>query len=246
MDKTLLKGLRALEVIVTSGEDSGVTALAHELSLPKSNVHRILKTLEAAGYLRRDPAFGRYAPSLKLWELGRRVMDKFDIKAGAEAILGELAAKTRETVHLSVLQGREVLYIDKIDSPEPVRAYTTVGGRAPCYAVATGKALIAYLPAAEIEAICDDLKAFTPNTHASRTSLLAELEKVRAQGYAINQGEWRESVCGVAAPIRILGKVEAAIGVSGPASRMKSRTMKAYAQEVMGAARRISERLDGL
>src|SRR5690349_24819833 len=105
MDSTLLKGLSVLERVAMSEEPRGVTELAEELPLTKSNVHRILKTLEAAGYLTRDETTRRYKLTLKLWELGLSVVSKMDLRVQASPWLKGLSETTRETVHLSVLDG---------------------------------------------------------------------------------------------------------------------------------------------
>src|SRR5690606_30707322 len=100
--------------------------------LPKSNVHRTLQTLVAAGYVTSTDV-GHYQCTLRLFELGNQVADRFDIRTHAQPVMRELAELTRETVHLSVLDGSEVIYMHKIESPEPVRAYSRIGGRAPAH-----------------------------------------------------------------------------------------------------------------
>jgi IclR family transcriptional regulator, KDG regulon repressor len=244
VDKTLLKGLRILEILARSEGARGISDLAAETDLNKSNIHRVLKTLESAGYLKREAVTGRYGLSLKLWELGVGLLSRLDFKQEAQVQLSRLAADTRETVHLSVLSGSEVIYLDKIDSPEPVRAYSEVGGRAPAYAVATGKAMLAYQPEALIERVGEDLHAFTAKTITDVEALKRELAQVRAQGYAVNQGEWRETVYGLAAPIRTAdGIVEAAIGISGPSMRLKPQVIKRRSEQVIAAANEISRKL---
>jgi DNA-binding IclR family transcriptional regulator len=244
MDKTLLKGLTMIETLANSREPRGISDLAEELSLSKSNVHRILKTLESVGYINQSPTTGRYKLSIKLWELGWKIVSRLDLKREALEPMEELSKLTRETVHLSILDGIEVVYLDKIDSPEPIRAYSTVGGRAPAYAVATGKALLAFQQLEVIERAGKNLVAFTDKTIRSSKELRAELERVRTQGYAINVGEWRETVSGIAAPIYSGGgTVEAAIGISGPTSRLNARRRKEFVDYVISAAQTISVRL---
>lgn len=244
MDSTLLKGLSVLERVAASDEPRGVTELAEELPLTKSNAHRILKTLEAAGYLTRDPSTRRYKLTLKLWELGLRVVSRMDIRVQASTWLKELSVMTKETVHLSVLDGHEVIYIDKVDSSEPVQAYSQVGGRAPAHCVATGKALLAWQPASVLEVISNRLEPFSEHTITDPAQFLAELEIIRKQGFALNLGEWRDSVWGVASVIRdSRGDVAGAIGISGPSYRLKQRGVETYTGPVMRAADDISARL---
>lgn len=244
MDSTLLKGLSVLERVAMSEEPRGVTELAEELPLTKSNVHRILKTLEVAGYLTRDETTRRYKLTLKLWELGLSVVSKMDLRVQAAPKLKALSEATRETVHLSVLDGDEVIYIDKVDSSEPIQAYSHVGGRAPAHCVATGKALLAYQPAIFLNALSTRLKSYSGHTITDPTRFLAEMEQIRKQGFALNLGEWREGVWGVAAVIRdARGEVVGAVGISGPNFRIKERNVDSYTGPVMAAAEDISSRL---
>ncbi len=244
MDATLLKGLRALETIAQAPGPVGATELAKSLNMTKSNAHRVLKTLEAAGYLRRIDSSGRYGLSFRLWELGQRAIAGVSVKVEAQDSMAWLAAQTHETIHLSVLDGEDVIYLDKIESSEPVRAYTTVGGRAPAYAVATGKALLAWQGAKVIDAVAAGLKRHTPTTLADPILLGLELARIREQGFAVNLGEWRESVGGIAAPIRSAdGRVDAAIGISGPRQRITPERIAAFATLVIRAATEISRRL---
>lgn len=244
MNTTFVNGLALLEALARAGEPSGVSELARQLQLTKSNVHRLLQTLNERGYVRNLGATGRYEVTLKLWELGVEVLDKLDVKRVAFEPMERLVALTGETVHLSILDHGEVVYIDKVDSPQPVRAYSKVGGRAPAYCVATGKALLAHASPATVSAVARELRSHTANTITDAAELRAELKRVLDAGYAINRGEWREGVCGVAAPIRDgRGSVIAAIGISGPVDRLKPRVAKQFAPAVVEVARSISSRL---
>ena len=244
MDTTLLKGLSVLELLAASDHPNGITELAEKLGWMKSNVHRVLQTLSHAGYVTKDPDSGRYQCTLKLWELGTLVTERLDIRAVARSYVLDLAGQTGESVHLSVLDGSEVLYIDKIDSDQPVRSYTRIGGRAPAYCVATGKALLAYSGDAALADVRKHLKPYTPRTIADWEQLQKELQRIRDSGYATNRGEWRESVHGLAAPVLDGHKrAIAAIGVSGPSDRLSLKRMREFAPLVMSAASAISRNL---
>ena len=243
MDKTLVKGLEVLEALAMSDSARGVSELAREMGLTRSNVHRTLKTLVAAGYARQD-AKGDYECTLKLFQLAGSVVARVDVKREAEPFMAALAAKTLETVHLSVLDDTDVIYLHKIDSPQPVRAYSTVAGRAPAYAVATGKALLAFQGDAYLERFEGRLEAHTPHTLATPFALRQEIETIRQQGYAVNRGEWRASIGGVAAPIFDASRrAVAAVGISGPVERLKPAAIKGFTAEVVQAARAISRSL---
>ncbi|GAD24568.1 IclR family transcriptional regulator [Acidovorax sp. MR-S7] len=244
MNNTLIKGLQLLELIVRSDRPRALSELAMSIGVGKSSVHRLLQGLVESGYLEKDVEKGSYRATLRIWELGQSMDAVTAIKAASADAMARLLGRTRETVHLSVLQGNEVVYLAKLDSPEPVRAYSEVGGRAPAHCVATGKALLAWLPKETLAPLSKRLKRHTPSTITEPAAFLQEMEHVRSSGFAVNHGEWRDAVWGVAAPIRRSDGVPlAAIGISGPASRIKAKPLREFADEVLSAARSISSRL---
>ncbi|WP_366656699.1 IclR family transcriptional regulator [Fodinicurvata sp. EGI_FJ10296] len=240
MDKTLIKGLTLLEVLARGPSPRGVSDLAQATGLTRSNAHRTLQTLVAAGYARQCPD-GRYDCSLKVFELGNAVIGRIDVASVAGPFIQALAEKSEETVHLSVLDDTDVVYVQKIDSPQPVRAYSRVGGRAPASCVATGKALLAFQAPMGAEQISRYLYAHTPHSITDPTAFAAELDRIRRQGYAINRGEWRESVCGLAAPIfDATGQAVAGVGISGPRQRLTVTRLRAFSGDVLATASAIS------
>lgn len=241
---TFVNGLSLLEALAAAKAPSGVTELARSLALTKSNVHRLLRTLENHGYVRNVANSGRYEATLRLWELGIAILDRLDVKRVAISHMEDLARISGETVHLSILDGIEVVYIGKVDSPRPIRAYSKVGGRAPAYCVATGKALLAHAPLAIREQALKHLVRHTSATMTSPTQMRSHLAQIVSAGYALNQGEWREGVCGAGAPIRdATGEVIAAIGISGPVDRLKPRTLRRLASDVVRVAASVSAAL---
>lgn len=244
MNNTLVKGLQLLELIARNRGPMGVSELAEQLSLGKSNVHRLLQGLVELGYVTKEEDRGTYQATLKLWELGNAMDMAMTLKTAAAEAMNQLLSCTRETVHLSILEGTEVLYLAKIDSPEPVRAYSEVGGRAPAHCVATGKALLAWRPLDVLENFARHLEKHTSNTITNTSEFLQEMERIRSSGYAVNRGEWRETVWGVAAPILNRQSVAVgAVGVSGPSSRIKTTQIRSLAEAVLTAAQSISARL---
>jgi len=243
MDKTLVKGFAVLEALVRSDAPRGVADLAREMELQKSNVHRTLQTLQSCGYVSSKD--GLYSPTMKIWELGSLVIGRLDIKQVAGPVLATLTRQSGESVHLSLLDRGEVIYIDKLEGSHPVRAYSQIGGRAPCFCVATGKVLLAYQAEDAVHrVVVAGLTRYTSKTITDRASLQRELIKVRANGYAINRGEWREGVWGVAAPILdASGTVTAALGVSGPANRYQPKALRTLIPLVCAAARDVSIRM---
>jgi len=234
-----------MEVLCRREVATGVSALARELEVPKSAVHRLLQVMRTAGWIRQTPA-GDYEPTLRLWELGLRLADRIDLRRLADPHLRALGQHTSETVHLSILDGVETLYLEKIDSPQPVLASFRVGAREPAYCVATGKAMLAYASPEVIEAVTASMPSYTPLTLTNPAALLDELERVRRDGYAINRGEWRGSVLGIAVPILdSRGRSIAAIGVSCPKDRLSLTKLHEFAPAILAAARAISVELGG-
>jgi DNA-binding IclR family transcriptional regulator len=244
MDKTLVKGLQVLEALAQSESARGVSELAREHGRTKSNVHRTLQTLCGTGYVRKNELSGAYECTMKIPRIAAAILGRVDMKRVAEPYMQSLASLTKETVHLSVLDDLDVFYVHKIDSPQPVRAYSEISGRAPAYCVATGKALLAFQDDSYLQRFGERLRAHTPRTIATQVELRKELAQVRQQGYAVNRGEWRETVGGLAAPIFDAHRRPlAAIGISGPVDRLRPPRLKTFTPEVLRAARDISDAL---
>ncbi|SMG52968.1 IclR family transcriptional regulator [Paraburkholderia susongensis] len=240
---SLPKGLALLELLSSDDAPLGITTLARHMDMPKSGVHRLLQVMRGLDWVRQTPT-GEYECTLKIWELGQRVANRIDLRGAATAAMRELAEQTRETVLLSILDGVEVLYIDVIDSPQPVRAHTRPGDRAPAFYMATGKAMLAYAPIDIIDRIVGSLEKLTPQTLTMREAVEHEFERVRRKGYAINRGEWSGGAHGVAAPIfNSRGEAVAAISVGAPGERMPEAMMRNLAPIVMQAAKRVSREL---
>jgi len=253
MDSTLAKGLSVIEWMVRRQRDCRVTDLAQAFGMARSNAHRTLQTLVACGWAQRDASTSTYRPSLRLFELGSLVAEVADIGALLRPHLAALAQATGETIHLAALDGAEIVYLDKFDSPLPVAAYSRIGGRAPAYCVASGKALLAAarLDVPALRELLGPLVAHTPNSITDFAALHAELLQTQARGYAENREEWRLGVCGLGAPVfDARGEAVAAVGMSVPSIRFARAQARALAEELMACARDASlllgyRRLDG-
>ena len=244
METTVVKGFRVLEALAHSSGDRTLTDLAVECDLSKSNVHRLLRTLEQCGYVRHNADSRTYQATLRVWELGVRVFARFDLRLYAKPHLRELAEATEETTHLSVFDGEGVLYLDKVDGRHAVRTYVNIGDRAPAYCSSTGKAMLAYLPDDTVRRVGANPKRFTDNTVRSLAQLRADLELIRRRGYSETSGEYRAGVLGYSTAIRSpSGEVIGAIGVAGPEERMRARDLSVTIQAVLTAGRRIETAL---
>ncbi|MGH2811779.1 MAG: IclR family transcriptional regulator [Actinomycetota bacterium] len=243
--KSLNLALDVLESLSGGGGGLGVSTVAHQVRTSKGAVHRILANLEARGYVRQDPETRRYRVGLRMWELGASSVQELGLREVALPHLRTLTDITDENSHLSVYDEGTVVYLEKISSRRAVTPYTRVGGRAPAYCVSTGKALLAFQPPEEIDRVCSSvLTAYTAQTITDPDELRSELAEIRRQGYAINRGEWRGEVVGIAAPLLdYTGSVVASISLSAPAYRFTVQDAETYAPKLIAAGRAISREL---
>lgn len=243
MEQTVQKAMNLLEALVRSGQPRRLTELSRELGLTKPNVYRLLSTLSVLGYVQKDPATSLYAPTLKMWELGSLLVRDTDLVAVAAPRLRRLAEETRESVHLTVFDAGFVVYVDKVDSEQPLKAITQIGSRVPATVTASGKAMLAFMPTEALDQAFAQVKRFTPNTLVRRKDIEANLLEARKAGYAINNQEFRVGVCGIGVPIRDrTGGVVAALAVWGAEKNILGHRDE-LARAGMDAAREISRRL---
>ena len=166
--------------------------------------------------MQKDPVTTLYSPTLKMWEMGSMLVRDTDLVSVANPRLRRLCEETRESVQLTVFDAGFVVYVDKVDSPQPLKAMTAIGSRVPATVTSTGKAMLAWMGVEALDLAFAHVKRFTPTTLLRRKDIEADLEKTRLRGYAINRGEFRVGVCGIGAPVRDrTGSVVAAIGVWG-------------------------------
>ena len=244
MEQTVQKALNLLEALVRSGQPRRLTELARQLGLTKPNVYRLLSTLTVLGYVQKDASTSLYSPTLKLWEMGSLLVRDADLVSVASPRLRRLCEETRESVQLTVFDAGFVVYVDKVDSPQPLKAMTTIGSRVPASVTSTGKAMLAWMNPEALDLAFAHVKRFTPATLMRRRDIEADLEATRARGYAINRGEFRVGVCGLGVPVRDrTGGVVAAIGVWGAEKNIVGPRLNELSQLTMTAARDVSRAL---
>jgi len=246
MDSTLAKGLAVMEWMARQARACRVTDVALAFGMARSNAHRTLQTLVECGWAVQDADTSAYRPSLRLFELGAMVSEAADIGALLRPHLAALAQASGETIHLAVLDGAEIVYLDKFDSPLPVAAYSRIGGRAPACCVASGKAMLAAarLDVAALQVLFGTLQPHTPHSIVDFDALQAELERSRARGYAENREEWRLGVCGLGVPVfDARGTAVAAVGMSVPSIRFARTQARELSDRIMACARDASATL---
>ena len=236
------KVLRILEALQGSSAGLGLKAICDLTGIHKSTAHRFLKHLEREGYLVRTEA-GAYFIGPRLSQMSTRGSQGATLQAVARPILWELWKSTQETVNLAVLDQGTVLYVDVIESPHEFRLSSRVGTRRSLHVTALGKALAAFLPAELRASILSTIKfqPSTPKTIMNLVHFRQELEKIRRQGYAVDDEEAVQGARCVSAPILNADREPiAAVSVSGPVTRVSPNQVAALAGAVSSAARAIS------
>jgi len=217
-------------------------ASAH-LGVAHSTAHRLMAMLAYHGFVRQEPESRAYVAGPALVEIGLAAVRQIDIRGHARPVLEDLARSLGETAHLAVLEGANVRYLDAVESARALRVASRTGSALAAHCTASGKALLAELPDAEISALFAGQKALTALTERSistRSGLLAELREVRRRGYAVNREESEEGVASVAVAVRGPQQVPvAALVVSAPVSRMTG-------EKAAGIAAQLRERADWL
>ncbi|RZS78054.1 IclR family transcriptional regulator [Pigmentiphaga kullae] len=243
MDKTAAKTLRAFEHMCRIEKSIGVSALAAKLDITKSNAHRILTTLVETGYVQQLES-GEYFPTLKIWELGSMLLSRLDFVQIAKPHLRRLSEATGEQVYLASMSSGAVVYLDVIASKHPIRTYASIGSAAPLHCSASGKVLLAYNQTLADEYLAAPLEKYTPRTVTKEADLRKVLDEVRKKGYATNDGEWHEGVCGASAPVHTAFREGvAAIGISALKERTPRTKLVRFGEELRQVSVRISREL---
>lgn len=240
------RALSMLEAVAHEPEGLSNAEISRRLHIPKSSASYILRTLETQGYLHRDGENGKYRVGLKILSLSRGALSGIDVREVALPIMRNLVEKTSLTCHLAILDGPEAVYIEKVEPPGFIRMDTWVGRRMRVHATSVGKALVAHTSAEQLEKIISEqpMERRTPKTITTLPRLLKELEKVRAQGYAVDDEENNLGARCVGAPIfNQQGLIEASLGLSGTIQQVSAHTMPRILEHLKDAARHISMQL---
>ena len=220
---SLVKALRILLELEFSADGRGVTDISRSLGLPKSAVHRVLVTFRDYGFVNQSSTDSRYTLGTTVARLGLRAADMFTPRDVARPHLEALADRLSETVFLGVLEGREVLIVDKVERGQVLRIAPELGTRIPLLRTALGKVLLAYAGKDNRArlVVASALDAEDANGTRQNPSLAQELDSIARRGVAVSIEEWTSNVCCIAAPIRnCRGDVVAAVAVTLPLSRM--------------------------
>jgi DNA-binding IclR family transcriptional regulator len=252
---SVLRATQLLDVLASSETPLGVNELARRIGVNASTASRLLATLQDAGLVMRTDGGGPFRLGLKLVTLSDRVLAGLDVRALARPLLERLVAETGETATLSVPGEAEAITVDFVPSPSSVVSMARVGRPSVSHATAAGKVMLAFAGAnateraggrAEGRAGPDVLTAFTPRTITDPAALAAELDTVRARGWAEAVGEREADLAALAAPaFGRYGELAAILGVQGPASRLTAAARRSLREPLMVAAADLSLALGG-
>jgi len=210
---------RALQILASLGEgERSLDQLATELGVHKTTVLRLLRTMEADRFVRRDDSH-RYRLGSRLFALADAAREQHVVREVAAPHLRQLNQKTGQTVHLAAWESGEVIYVDKLDSVRSVRMYSQIGVPAALHCTAVGKVLLAAQPKRIREALLESIEyhAFTPQTITDPDALRAELDAVRAQGWAQDRAEHESFINCIGAPVADQdGRIVGAVSISVP------------------------------
>ena len=243
-DTPTLRAFALLEHLVAADGPVSLADIAHEVDAPKASLHRMLASLEAGGLVIREPGQkNAYVIGPRLAQLGLGVMMHSGARRLRHAILTRLVADLGETCNLTMLHETEVLYLDRVEAPWPLRLDLKPGSHVPAYCSASGKLLLAKLPAEQRAVLVRalQLKRFTPNTITDPELLEAELDRAAHKGIAIDNEEFVVGIVCVAAPVvDAQNQCIAAIAVHAPVSRAPlSRTLE-FVPRLQEAARELA------
>ena len=238
--------LDLLEHLARSSDWVGISELSEATGQPVGTIHRLLKTLTAREFVVRDSRTRRYAlgPAFRrLAGTGLQTPDWIEI---ATPLLQELVEISGETANLAVLERNRAVYEAQAQPTRIVRMFTELGNRVPLHCTGCGKVLLAYQPNSVIASIIAEagLPRYTETTITDPGQFQQELEMIRQQGYAVDNGEQEEGVRCIAVPVYgPKGKVVAAISISGPSSRLDSRGIPGHLLHLKRISAAISSAL---
>lgn len=240
MSQSLDRALTLVSQLATGPKT--LDELSGVIGVHKSTTLRLLRTLESHRFVQRDGVH-HYRLGTALFDLANRALEERDVRRAAEPALRDLNSRLGHTVHLASYEDGEVIYIDKYESTHQMRMYSRIGRRAPLHCTAVAKILLADLPAVTLQKVLSTMEfpRLTANTITGPTAYLAELERVRANGYAVDNAEHEDFIHCIAAPIKgARGEVLAAVSMSVPKVLLDFDGLLAHLPDLLATAEAAS------
>ncbi|KKB33931.1 IclR family transcriptional regulator [Bacillus thermotolerans] len=242
-NKTVVRSMDILNLFLTYPKLS-FNEIVQVSGIPKTSVYRMVMSLEEMGFLEKDKD-GKYVLGLLFLQFGQLVAERLDIRQVALPVMQKLHEEVGEAVNLIVQKGREAIYIEKLDTKQPVRLYTGVGRRSPLYAGACSRVILSFLPEEEREQYLEEIELhpIASGTITNKEKLRLLLEESQRTGYAVSHSELADHTSAIAAPIfDYKGQIIGGISIAGLSVNYQPEALPSLAEKVKNAALEISRK----
>jgi DNA-binding IclR family transcriptional regulator len=243
--KSIDKALDLLEFLSNNKNEAGISEISQRINMGLSTVHRIITTLKSRGYIIQNQKTLKYRLGIKLFELGCEVQNTKSLIKTIRPYLRRLSKMTKETANLAILEDKEVIYLDTIESSETLRTGIIRGTRSVAHCTALGKVLLSFLSDRDFKRLYEsdaDVITLTPHSISSLEELENELKKVKNQGFATDQEESMIGINCVGIPIlNQNGEPLAAISITGPASRFTVKKIEEARNILLGVSKEMTD-----
>ena len=242
---SVAKAMELLQLLSRSKKPLSLKELSAQCGYPKSTVFGLLTTMRTFDVVTQTPD-GKYSLGLRLFEYGRQVERSWDISLVARPYMEHLCQQTGASVVLSVCEGGSVITLDQVETHGGLRIVSDVGSRLPIYCTSQGKVFLAHMSRTGAETLLrsQSMTQFTPHTITDPPALMREIEVCRANGYAIENGEYKIGLRSVSAPVyTVAGKAAYAVGVIGMFRSTHSDEFRAAVEQVCVTASMLSTAL---
>lgn len=243
-NKTVVKAIELLNVFLEHPQLT-LQELVTLTGQPKTSLYRMVSTLEEARFLQRNTT-GSYELGLAFLQFGHAVAERLDIRKISLPVMQQLKEEIGEAVNLIIRDGNEAIYVEKVDTTEPVRVYTAIGRRAPMYAGACPRILLAFLPEKQLDQYLEtvELLPIANKTITDKEVLRSVLKEARKNGYTVSHSELANFTSAVASPVfNHNGQVVAGLSIVGPENRYQEEHLPRLIEKTKAAAREISAKL---
>ena len=247
-DARALRPLLLLETLSQQHSGISLSALAERLGLPKASVMRLLHALQGQAYVMRDPGTSVFTLGPRAAALGLRTLHAASVAHRYRPLLSALVQRLGETCNLTTREGAQVLYIDRVETTEPLRMTLPPGSRVPLHCTASGKLFLSQMPAPDCQALVEGLarERKTAHTHTSVAALMAEIERTRKRGIGVDNEEFINGMVAIAIPVRdAQGQCVAAVACHTPTARLSLTDLLAHAPAIERTAQQIAALLLG-
>lgn len=239
------RAVAILECFNEEKKELKLSEISEKLGLNKSTVHGIITTLKYHGFILQNEETQKYKLGIRFIEFGDLVINSLSIRNAALSVIDEVCDKIEETVHVGMLDGADVVWIEKKECTKSIKTSTKIGARLPAYTTADGKMILCYIDKEKVKNyLPKKIPQYTKNTITNKLEFFKKLEEIKENGYNIDNEEFVEGIKCVAAPIfDHEGKVRFSLSTTGPAFRMTDERIKDLVIIIKEAANEISRRI---